>query len=118
MTSNLWVYSAVLNSVSAVILVLFAFRLTHGAGLKCQMALTRLVHRVVLCGVAWTMLRCALLQLSTRGGPAEDWFYFQIAISIALAVSIYRHLAAPAIPEDASWGRPAHVVIEGPGARA
>lgn len=113
LVTEAWFWSALLNLLTAVTLVYFAVRLTHGAGLRCQVALTRLIHRIALCFLSWAMLRCAVYQLAQRHGPSPDWFMLQIALDIAIMVSMYRHLSAPTkIPREAGWGRHIETVFK------
>ncbi len=101
---DLWLYSAIMNAISTIIVIWFAVRLTHGAGFRCRLALVRLVQRSALVFLAFAMLNCALLQIQTRAGPSPEWFMFQVAYSLALLASVFRNLYAPAeLPEGANW---------------
>lgn len=95
------------NFISALVIGLWmAWATTHGAGVRCRVALTRLVARITYVGLAIILMNNAMTLYSQDRVPIASALLLNIFVFLTTMVSAYRHVSAPDIPPEASWEHP------------
>ena len=82
---------------------ILAFAVTDGAGLRCPLAVLRMVHRIFLVALSLSLAYLAAYVQSERltlPGPAV---LVLMCLFIVTVISGIRHALAPAIPLSNSW---------------
>lgn len=100
--------SIIANVVSAAIIgPWLAFAVSQDAGIRCRVALTRLVHRYILGGFSLVLMYNAYVVYMTDGRiPPGSALLLNLFILLSTLISAYRHWTSPAIPANASWQHP------------
>lgn len=90
--------------VSAVIIGPFiAFAVTPGAGVRCRLALVRMMQRIFLCGLSISLMYWAgfiVIDDKPVSGPTLLVVFFLLGTTL---ISAYRHKSAPPVPDENRW---------------
>jgi hypothetical protein len=92
-------------AVSAGFVFVFAFAGSDGAGFRCPVAMLRFLYRLFMC--------CLAIALAYDGAwvasheeyvPPGPMLIVLVSLMLVLLVSAVRHMLAPAVAADNSWG--------------
>jgi hypothetical protein len=92
--------------LSALMIFFLAFAVTRGAGFRCPLAVLRAVQRFFSCALAITLAYIAayVAEYSTDSVPLGPLLIVFILVMVSALISGARHLMAPAIADDNTWG--------------
>lgn len=99
-------------SISAAIIFVLAFAVTEGAGFRCPLAFLRGVQRLLLCALAICKAYAAAWIAQTGWTPPGPVLILFIMFMLVIMVSAARHLMAPAVNRNNTWGYAWHVMRE------
>jgi hypothetical protein len=101
---SLWVASASMNIVLALVAVGLSVTLSHGAGFHCPAALLRLGQRLGFLFLAGALANYALHTIKTEIPPPSYTILMQIGFMWVIAFGALRHyLWQPLIPKGSTW---------------
>jgi len=103
--------AAFANAGSALIILYFMQAVTHGAGIRCRLALLQLVQRISYGILAMLLMKNALDIYASGEPPTWQHLGVQFSFLLCCTVSYLRHRLSPPI---ASWEKPAASLRYGP----
>ena len=95
------------NIISAVIVLAMGQIITNGAGIRCRLAVIRLIQRACYFALACLLANEAAEIWETWIAPPPSVLWLFLVFMLCCVISFVRHRTAPDIPDNASWSHPA-----------